>query len=412
MAQMNLTITQEEILSLLADNQGEAFRKLLQEALNQIMVHESAEQLGAGRYERTEGRSDSRNGFRDRQLATRIGSLTLHVPRHRNEPFKTMVFENYSRSEAALIAGLVEMVVNGVSTRKVSGVVETLCGKSISKSEVSELCKDLDASVKAFRERSITESYPFLVIDGTYFKVREKHRIVSKVLMIAEGTDSKGKREVLGFDVYEQESKASWNEFLMGLKKRGLTGVMMVTSDAHEGIRDAVSKVFPQASWQRCQFHFSKNIADKAPKKYQAAIRAALNRMYNCGTIEEARKVKDEIIDEYKEVAEAAALCLDEGFESSMTAMLLPTALRKYYRTSNHIERLNKELKRRSKVIGIFPNAASLLRLMGSVLIEQNELMQARKAVFSAEKYDTLCTSELREALSKVAQEQRRLLAA
>ena len=412
MAQINLTINQEEILSLLGENQGEGFRKLLEEALNQIMQRESAEQLGAERYERTEGRSDSRNGYRDRQLTTRIGNITLHVPRHRQEPFKTMIFENYSRSEAALIGSMAEMVVNGVSTRKVTGIVETLCGKSISKSSVSELCKDLSLAVKEFRERPLTEGYPFLVVDATYFKVREKHRIVSKALMIAVGTGSQGKREIVGLGVYDQESKASWNDFLGGLKKRGLSGVIMIVSDAHEGIRDAVSRVFPQASWQRCQFHFSRNIAEKAPKKYQAAIRGALNEMFNGQTIEEARKIRDRILDEYRDCAEAAMACLEDGFESSMTVMLLPSYLRRYYRTSNHIERLNKELKRRSKVIGIFPNADSLLRLMGSVLIEQNEIQQARKAVFTPEKLDMLCTQEVRVKLLEVAREQRKLLAA
>lgn len=412
MAQINLTINQEEILSLLGENQGEGFRRLLEEALNQIMQRESAEQLGAERYERTEGRSDSRNGYRDRQLTTRIGNITLHVPRHRREPFKTMIFENYSRSEAALIASMAEMVVNGVSTRKVSGIVETLCGRSISKSSVSDLCKDLSAAVKEFRERPLTEGYPFLVVDATYFKVRENHRIVSKALMIAVGTGSQGRREIVGFGIYDQESKASWNDFLGELRKRGLNGVMMIISDAHEGIRDGVSKVFPQASWQRCQFHFSRNIAEKAPKKYQAAIRGALNEMFNCQTIEEARKVRDRILDEYRDCAEGAMACLDEGFESSMTAMILPPYLRRYYRTSNHIERLNKELKRRSRVIGIFPNVESLLRLMGSVLIEQNEALQTRKAVFTPEKLDRLCTQDVRDKLLEVAREQRKLLAA
>lgn len=412
MAQIHLTINQDEILCLLGENQGEGFRKLLEEALNQIMQKESAEQLGAERYERTEERSDSRNGYRDRQLVTRVGSIILHVPRHRREPFKTMIYENYSRSEAALIASMTEMVVNGVSTRKVSGIVETLCGKSISKSSVSDLCKDLSGAVKKFRERPLTESYPFLVVDATYFKVREDHRIVSKAMMIAAGTCRQGRREIVGFGVYDQESKASWNDFLDGLRKRGLSGAMMIVSDAHEGIRDAVSKVFPQASWQRCQFHFSRNIAEKAPKKYQAGIRAELNEMFNCMTIEEARKIRDRILDEYRDCAEAAMACLDEGFESSMTAMLLPPYLRRYYRTSNHIERLNKELKRRSKVIGIFPNADSLLRLIGSVLMEQNDILMTRKAVFSPDKFDQLCPPEVQDELLKIALEQRKLLAA
>lgn len=173
-----------------------------------------------------------------------------------------------------------------------------------------------------------------------------------------------------------------------------------------------MNKVFPDVPWQRCQFHFSKNIADKAPKKYQAGIRAELNEMFNCQSLEDARKVRDRILDDYRDVAESAMNCLEEGFESAMTIMALPKHLRRYYRTSNHIERLNKELKRRSKVIGIFPNEGSLLRLMGSVLIEQNELLQVKKAVFSPKSYAELVQSEVPGNLVKIAGEQRLLQAA
>ena len=412
MARLNITLDQDEMLALLANNSGEAFRTLLEKALNQILLAESEEQLKAAPYERTENRTDSRNGFRDRDFTTRIGSMTLHVPRHRNQPFKTMIFENYSRSEAALIASMTEMVINGVSTRKVSKVVETLCGTSFSKSTVSDLCKDLSAAVKEFRNRPLTENYPFLTVDATYFKVRENHRIVSKALMIALATNDQGHREVIGFGVYHNESKDTWNDFLNGLKKRGLKGLLMITSDAHEGIRNAMNKVFPNVPWQRCQFHFSKNIADKAPKKYQAGIRAELNEMFNCQSLEDARKVRDRILDDYRDIAESAMSCLEEGFESAMTIMALPKHLRRYYRTSNHIERLNKELKRRSKVIGIFPNEDSLLRLMGSVLIEQNDLLQAKKAIFSPRTYAELVQSEVPGVLVKIAGEQRLLNAA
>ena len=412
MARLNITLDQDEMLALLANNSGEAFRTLLEKALNQILLAESEEQLKAAPYERTEDRTDSRNGFRDREYTTRIGTLTMHVPRHRNQPFKTMIFENYCRSEAALIASMTEMVINGVSTRKVSKVVETLCGKSFSKSTVSDLCKDLSAAVKEFRNRPLTENYPFLTVDATYFKVRENHRIVSKAFMIALATNDQGHREIIGFGVYHNESKDTWNDFLNGLKKRGLKGLLMITSDAHEGIRDAMNKVFPNVPWQRCQFHFSKNIADKAPKKYQAGIRAELNEMFNCQSLEDARNVRDRILDDYRDVAESAMNCLEEGFESAMTIMALPKHLRRYYRTSNHIERLNKELKRRSKVIGIFPNEDSLLRLMGSVLIEQNDLLQVKKAIFSPKTYTELVQSEVPGTLVKIAGEQRLLQAA
>lgn len=412
MAQLNITLNQEEIQALLLEDQGEAFKKILQTSLNKILQAESAEQLKAGPYERSEERTDSRNGSRDRDLNTRVGRITLQVPRHRNVPFKTLVFENYSRSEAALVAGMAEMVVNGVSTRKVSRVMETLCGTSFSKSAVSEVCKDLDKAVKEFRNRPLEGDYPFLTVDATYFKVRENSRVISKAFMIAYGTNAEGHREILGFGVYANESSATWTDFLLGLKKRGLTGLLMITSDAHEGILNAIGKVFPTVPWQRCQFHFIRNITDKAPKKYQAGLRTELQELFNCKTLTEARKLRDRIMEDYRDVAESAVTCLDEGFESAMTVMLLPAWLRRFYRTSNQIERLNKELKRRSKVIGVFPNEDSVLRLMGSVLIERHDAIQAGRAVFSKESLASLMNSDIPAKLIVIAEEQRHLRAA
>ena len=412
MAQLNITLDQAEILQLLLEDQGEAFKKILQKSLNKILQAESTEQLQAGPYERSENRTDCRNGVRDRELKTRIGRITLHVPRHRNVPFKTLVFENYSRSEAALIAGMAEMVVNGVSTRKVSKVMETLCGTSFSKSTVSEVCKDLDKAVGEFRTRPLEGEYPFLTVDATYFKVRENSRIISKAFMIAYGTNAQGRREIVGFSVYANESAATWTDFLTGLKKRGLTGVLMITSDAHEGILHAIGKVFPTVPWQRCQFHFIRNITDKTPKKYQAGLRAELQEMFNCKSMEEARKIRDRIIEDYRDVAESAVTCLDEGFESAMTVMLFPAGLRRYFRTSNQIERLNRELKRRANVIGIFPNEDSLLRLMGSVLIEMHDTLQVGRAVFSKNSLAALMSSDVPAKLIVLAGEQQRLRAA
>ena len=412
MAQLNITLNQDEMLLLLNNDRDDAFRLLLQASLNSLLKAESEEQLHAAPYERSSDRTDSRNGTRERGLVTRIGKLELLVPRHRNQPFKTMIFDNYTRSEAALIACMIEMVINGVSTRKVAQVVETLCGTTYSKSTVSELCKELDAKVEEFRGRPLIKEYPFLTIDATYFKVRENHRIISKAFMIAFGTDETGHREILGCAVYAVESKETWRSFLKSLKDRGLGGVLMITSDAHEGLRDALAKEFPKVPWQRCQFHFSKNIADKTPKKYQAGLRTELQEMFNCQTIEEARKKRDSIIKDYQDVAETAMSCLDEGFESAMTVMTLPPYLRQYFRTSNHIERLNKELKRRSKVIGVFPNEASLLRLMGAVLMELNDAVQVRRAVFSPASYNALLQSDVPAKLIIIATEQHQLQAA
>lgn len=412
MAQLNITLNQEEILELLSQNSGEAFRRILEKNLNSILKAESTEQLQAAPYERTDERTDSRNGSRERKLNTRIGTITLQVPRHRNQPFKTMIFENYNRSEAALIASMAEMVVCGVSTRKVSQVMEELCGTTYSKSTVSEVCKELDKDVKEFKNRPLSGLYPFLTVDATYFKVRENHRSTVKALMIAYGTNEQGHREVLGFDVYANESEETWKDFLFKLQKRGLSGMLLITSDSHVGLRNALAQVFPRVPWQRCQFHFAKNISDKTPKKYQPGIRAELQEMFQCSTIKEARRKRDEIIESYKDVAEAAMRCLDEGFEDSMTVMEFPENLRRYFRTSNHIERLNKELKRRSKVIGIFPNKESLLRLMGSVLIERNTVIQGGRAIFKSSAYESLIHSGTPERLIVIAQEQQRMLVA
>lgn len=412
MAQLNITLNQDEILQLLLVDREEAFRKLLQRTLNDILKVESQEQLQAAPYERSDSRLDSRNGLRDRELKTRIGRITLAVPRHRNVPFKTLIFDNYSRSEAALVTAMAEMVVNGVSTRKVSRVIESLCGTSVSKSSVSEICKNLDKEVESFRNRPLEGRYPFLTVDATYFKVRENNRVISKALMIAYGTNEQGHREILGFAAYRNESKDTWQDFLKSLKKHGLKGVIMITSDAHEGIIHAISEVFPTVPWQRCQFHFSKNVVDKTPKKYQTGIRAELQEMFACNTLKEARNKKDQIIQEYQDVAETAMSCLDEGFESAMTAMILPRGMQRFFRTSNAVERLNKELKRRSQVIGIFPNEESLIRLMGSVLIEQNSLSQSGKVIFKKESYEALLTSDVQEKLLVIAKEQATMLAA
>ena len=410
MAQLNITLNQEEILSLLQENSGDAFKKLLQESLNAVLKVESKEQLKAEPYERTEERTDSRNGSRERTLNTRIGTIALTVPRHRYEPFKSMIFDNYSRSEAALIAAMTEMVVNGVSTRKVTLVVEQLCGKSISKSSVSDLCKDLDQSVREFKERPLTGNYPFLIVDATYFKVRENHRVISKALMIALAFNETGRREVVGFELYNCENKENWYDFFMHLQSRGLKGLMMITSDAHEGILHGIRRVFPDVPWQRCQFHFTRNIVEKAPKRYQAGLRMELSAMFHSANIKDAKKKRDSILKDYADVAPKAMECLDQGFESAMTVYYLPESVQRRVRTSNYIERVNRELKRRSNAIGVFPNGESVIRLMGTLLIEYHEKYQTINRMFYKPIYQDIVSRG--EILKKIAQEQAQLMAA
>ena len=246
MAQIILNLEFDEILRAFTTGaKNEGLRLLLQKGLNAMLERESSEQLGAKRYERTEERTDSRNGVRTRELKTRIGRLTLNVPRHRNQPFRTMLFENYSRSEQALLTTMTTMVLEGVSTRKIARITEELCGTSFSKSAVSEICKSLDAYVDEFRNRPLTDSYPFLTVDATYFKVRENHRVTARALMTAFAVNSRGLLEVVGFKAYPNESTETWTDFLSGLRQRGLTDPRMIISDAHGGIVAAVGRVFP-----------------------------------------------------------------------------------------------------------------------------------------------------------------------
>ena len=382
MAQINVTLDQAEVLRLLEADSGDAFRMLLQEALNCVLRAESAEQLHAGPYERTERRTDSRNGVRARPLTTRIGSIELDVPRHRNVPFRTLVFDNYKRSEAALVTVMAEMVVAGVSTAKVGRVMEDICGRSFSKQAVSEACGELDAAVEAFRTRPIDRGYLFVMADATYLKVREGHRIVSKALMIAIGLTPSGRKEVIGFELADGESEGSWEAFLGALRRRGLDGMSMFTSDAHDGLVAALHRTFPDVPWQRCQAHFARNVADAAPKHLRAGLRSELVEMFNSPTIAGARARRDEIIADYREVAPRAAEVLDAGFDDAMTVMELPEGMRRPTRTTNYLERLNMEVKRRSKVIGVFPNAASATRLMGSFLIEEDARWAQRRTLY------------------------------
>lgn len=382
MAQLNITFNQEEILQMLADDTGSAFKELLCGSLNAILQTESAEQLGAERYERTGRRRDMRNGTRTRPLTTRIGAIELTVPRHRNVPFKTMVFENYKRSEAALVTTMAEMVVGGVSTAKVGRIMEELCGKNFSKSAVSEACVELDEKVCEFRDRPLEQDYPFVMVDATFPKVREDHKVRAKALMIAVGLTRGGRKEVIGFGVYEGEDSASWDDFACRLKERGLRGVRMVTSDARPEIAKAFARHFPDAPWQRCQAHFIRNISDAAPKKLRVGLRQELAEMFNCQTLKQARVRRDEIIADYREVAPKAVECLDAGFDDAMTVMELPEQIRRPVRTTNIVERLNGEVGKRTRIVRVFPNAKSLERLVGALLSEENDRWQTKSKLY------------------------------
>lgn len=387
MAQVNLTLSEQEVLQVITGNRDEALKFLLERILNELMQAESQEQLGASRSERTDSRTDYRNGTRERDLNTRIGKITLKVPRHRNEPFHTMVFDNYSRSEASLIAAMVQMVIAGVSTRKVEKVVQTLCGTNFSKSTVSKLCQKLDQEIYAFKNRSLEHMIvPFLMVDATYFKVRENHHIVSKAFLVALAIKNDGTREVIDFAVHDAEDTYAWKTFLNSIKSRGLDTVRLIISDAHRSIRTASAEIYPNAAWQRCQVHLMRNILDATPNKYREGVKLELRGMFNAKDITIARMIKNELVKEYSDVAEKAMQILDEGFEDAMTIMCLPEYIRIVLRTTNILERLNRELKRRSDVIQIFPNTDSLLRLMGAVTMEYGDDQIKMQRLFTAEK--------------------------
>lgn len=412
MTQLNLTLDQEELLELLAGNREKALKHLVEKILNQVLEMESTEQLCADNYERNPERRDYRNGSRERELTTKIGTIKLNVPRHRNKPFHTMLFESYQRNEAALITTMAEMVINGVSTRKVSNVIELICGKEFSKSTVSEACKSLDDEVKTFKNRILDyEEYPYLMIDATYFKARESHRVISKAMMVAIGITEDGRKEIIGIDVYDDESNQTWMEFLMSLKKRGLKPPIMITSDAHMAIRHAITKVFPESAWQRCQFHFIKNILDAAPKTQRAGLEMEIRDIFNSKKIEDARKRFKEVVNDYRDVAINAIEILENGFEDALTVYNLPNEMRIALRTSNCIERFNGELKRRSNVIRIFPNKESILRLMGSVAIDYNNALLTKRMMFYKKTSEKI-TVEVKTKMQSIAVTQRQSLEA
>lgn len=404
MAQLHFTLDYDFLVGLFSENKDEAFAKLMEALLNQVLKAESSEQLGAENYQRSSERKDYRNGSRIRGLVTRIGRLELEVPRHRNVPFKTVLFENYQRNEQALISTMMEMVIQGVSTRNIQKVTEELCGEKFSKSTVSEICRELDVPVKAFKERLLPEKYPFIMADAMYIKVREDHRVRSKALLIAIGINPEGHKEVVGFDICDAEKTYTWKSFFESLKSRGLRGVDIVISDCHKGLVEAIRECFPGSSWQRCQAHFSRNILDKCPKKYMAGLASELTAMFNSSTIIEARRLRDMIVEEYQDVALEAVQTLDEGFEDSMTIMELPSKYRQSLRTSNILERENREIRKREKVIQIFPNKESALRLLGAVLLDDHNDWSCQHRLFDMNEYY--------EKLSSIKQKLRRLAAA
>ena len=282
---------------------------------------------------------------------------------------------------------MMEMVINGVSTRKVELITEELCGKKFSKSTVSSLCQSLDPMVEAFKTRPLEKHYPFVLVDAIYLKVRKDGRVQSRGLLVAIGINEDGHREIIGFGVANSESEDSWGGFFASLKERGLKDVRLVTSDDHKGLVKAVRKHFQGSSWQRCQTHFSKNMMDHTPKALQAEMKEDLRGLYEAVDYDSARKIRDQIIEKYEIKATKATAILDGAFDDITAVLALPLRYRKRLRTTNGVERLNQEIRRRERVIRIFPNEASVIRLMGALLMEQDEKWQTGRKYFEMDLY-------------------------
>ncbi len=376
MTQLHFTISEEDIQNLInTEVKNEASRSILTNVFNQLMEKERDEYLDNKAYQRDSERTTYRNGYYERDFTTRIGTLTLRVPRTRDGKFSTELFERYQRNEKALLLTMLEMYINGVSTRKVSKVVETFCGKTYSKSFVSSLTKELDEEVNLWRNRELSSSrYPYLMVDVVYIKVRENHRVVSKACHIAIGINEKGNREIIGLQISGGESETTWSSFFEYLKQRGLKGVKMVISDAHTGLVKSIKKTFTNVSWQRCQVHFIRNILSEIPKKNTEEYRRDIKALFKLQDIDLARTMKNEIFDKYeKENKYRKSLeILDEGFEDAFCYMSEDT-IHNRLKSTNCIERLNEEIRRREKVIRIFPNEQSAIRLIGAILIDKDE---------------------------------------
>jgi putative transposase len=355
--------------------QGDAgLAKLLERVLNQVLEAQVSEQLGAERYERTEERQGYRNGVRPRQLTTRVGRLTLRVPQVREGQFSPELFARYQRSEQALVLALMEMVVNGVSTRKVTAITEELCGTSFSKSTVSALCARLDPLVAAWNERPLGElAFPFVLADALVVKVREQERVRALATLIAIGVNAAGYREILGIQLGDSESEGSWSTFFAWLKRRGLSGVDLVVSDAHTGLLAAVQRHFQRCSWQRCQTHLAGDVLEAAPKRVRPELHEHLRALFEAPDLPTARVLLQALLDTYASRAPSAMAILEAGFDDATAVLALPEPYRRRLRTSNGMERLNEEVRRRERVIRIFPNRASALRLLGAVLLERHE---------------------------------------
>ena len=372
MTKMQDTTSVIDVKALLEED-GDYLRAMVQTVVQATLEAEMTAALGAEKGERSESRVGYRSGHYSRTLITRIGTLELRVPQDRDGRFSTRLFERYQRSEKALVGALAEMYVQGVSTRKVKAVTEELCGHAFSASAISEINKTLDTELAAFAGRRLEEPNPYLILDARYEKIREAGVIRSQAVLVAIGVDWEGRRNVLGVDLAIRESGTSWKAFLRALKERGLHGVEYVVSDDHEGLKRAIRETLPESAWQRCYVHFLRNARDHLPRKADDDCLQELRWLYDRRELAEVRQDLVRWLGKWQTKYPKLCDWVEENIEETLTYYQLPQQHHKHMKSTNMLERLNQELKRRTRVVRIFPNAESCLRLIRALAVETHE---------------------------------------
>jgi transposase-like protein len=364
---------QQKLEEIKIDEGTDWLKELVQWIVQELLDAKFSEFLGAQPHERTPKRKGYRNGYYHRHLHTRVGTLSLRVPRDREGRFSPEIFARYQRSEKALVLALAEMYVQGVSTRKVAAITERLCGTEISKDQVSACAKGLDEQLEAWRNRQLEGEYPYLMIDAKYEHVREAGQVRSNGALIVKGVRADGKREILAVDVANTENETTWSETFSSLQQRGLKGVQYLVSDQHGGLVAAVDRYFQGVAWQRCQTHYMRNAKAKLPAKQRPILGAELQDAFaSVGKSTALCRLKH-LVEKYRPNYNDFADWLEETMESTLTVFELPEKRRKRMKSTNGLERFNKELARRTKVVGIFPNRKSCLRLLSALAMEQSE---------------------------------------